>query len=215
MNQILNKNNLKNKNKLVSILRIQILFSIIGIIALIFFSKTYSQDTKISENYSKEIFVNQKLGSIYKAQILDQEEDTSNNLISNIFCSIEIPKLKIIYPVFNEISEELLNLSPCKFSGPNLNENGNISIAGHNLENHTFFSDLYKIEINDTIYLHSNLGETFEYYVYRTYETISEDLTPIATNFIEKKELTLVTCNNTNKKRFIVKALLNNTSQNL
>ena len=84
---------------------------------------------------------------------------------------------------------------------------GNIAIAGHNLENHTFFSDLNKLEIDDIIYLYSNSGEKFEYSVYNTYETDSEDLSPLSINFINKKELTLVTCNNTNKKRFIVKAI--------
>ena len=45
------------------------------------------------------------------------------------------------------------------------------------------------------------------------YETVSDDLTPLSNNFINERELTLITCNNTNKKRFIVKALLYNESE--
>ena len=201
MNQILSQ--IKNKKKIINILKIQIFFSVAGIIAVIIFLSNTSASTKV-ENYSKELLVNQKLVSIYQIQKLEQ-----NDIPSNTFGTIEIPSLSIIYPVFNEFSEELLALSPCKFSGPNLDEYGNIAIAGHNLENHTFFSDLNKIEIDDNIDIYSNSGEKFEYIVYRTYETESEDLTPLSENFIDKKELTLVTCNNTNKKRFIVKALLN------
>ena len=197
MNQILYR--MKNK-KNIKIFKIQIFLSIVGIILVFIFS---NNNTTKTENYSKELLVNQKLGSIYQTEKLEKE-----TYPSNILCTIEIPKLGIIYPVFNEFSEELLALSPCKFNGPNLNEYGNIAIAGHNLENHTFFSDLNQIKIDDVINLYSNSGKKFEYVVYRTYETESEDLTPLSENFIEKKELTLVTCNNKNKKRFIVKALL-------
>lgn len=199
MNQILYR--MKNK-KIINIFRIQVLFSIIGIIGIFIFTN-YNANSSKTENYSKELLVNQKLGTIYQTQKLEKEENTSN-----IFATIEIPEIGILYPVFNEFSEELLLLAPCKFNGPNLNEYGNIAIAGHNLENHTFFSDLNQIKIDDVINLYSNSGKKFEYVVYRTYETESEDLTPLSESFIEKKELTLVTCNNANKKRFIVKALL-------
>ena len=204
MNQILDI--FKNRKKIIKILKIQLLCSILGILAIIILFKRTSPSTKKTENYSKSILVNQKLTSIYKTEKLENEIVEEN---SNIFCSIEIPKINIVYPVFNTFSEELLDLSPCKFSGPNLNEFGNIAIAGHNLENHTFFSDLSQVELNDIINIYSNSGEKFEYIVYKTYETESDDLTTLANSFINQKELTLVTCNNTNKKRFIVKALLN------
>lgn len=200
MNQILEI--IKNRKKLINILKVQIFFSLLGVLSVLAFLSSRNSNASTSENYSKELFVNQKLATIYQPQKLEEDSD--------IFGSIEIPKIGIMHPVFNTFSEELLALSPCKFNGPNINENGNIAIAGHNLENHTFFSDLNQLEINDIINLYSNSGKKFEYIIYRTYETESDDLTPLATNFINQKELTLVTCNNTNKKRFIVKALLNN-----
>lgn len=204
MNQILNM--FKKKKRLVSIFKIQIFLSVFGILFLIIFFNIKDLNSKANENYSKSILVNQKLTSIYKTEKLENEFEES----SNMFCCIEIPKIDVIYPVFNEFSEDLLALSPCKFSGPELNDFGNIAIAGHNLENHTFFSDLNKIEINDIINLYSNSGEEFKYVVYKTYETESDDLSTLANSFIKQKELTLVTCNNSNKKRFIVKALLSN-----
>lgn len=201
MNQILNI--IKNKKKLVKILKIQILFSIAGIISIIYFLSSRNKNSYDNEEFSKQLLVNQKLSSIYKTPEIVENEP------SNIFCTIEIPKIGILYPVFNTFSEELLALSPCKFNGPNMNENGNIAIAGHNLENHKFFSDLNQVEINDIVNLYSNSNQKFEYIIYKTYETESDDLSTLANSFINKKELTLVTCNNTNKKRFIVKALLN------
>lgn len=204
MNQILEV--FKNKKKLVSILKIQLFFSVIGVIAVITFFKNDNSNTVETENYSKSLLVNQKLTAIYQTEKLENSIIEKN---SNIFCTIEIPKIGIIYPVFNNFTEELLSLSPCRFSGPNIDEIGNIAIAGHNLENHTFFSDLNQIEINDIVNLYSNSGNKFEYIVYKTYETESDDLSTLANSFINQKELTLVTCNNTNKKRFIVKALFN------
>lgn len=199
MNQILSIG--KYKKKIINILKFQILCSTIGIISVLAFSNSSSSNS--ADNFSKELFVTQKLSTIYQTQKQEKTQEPDSEILG----SIEIPKIGIVYPVFNIFTEELLDLSPCKFNGPNLGENGNISIAGHNLENNTFFSNLNQLDINDIIYLYSNTGEKFEYIVYKTYETNSDDLTPIATNFIGKKELTLVTCNNANKKRFIVKAL--------
>ena len=203
MNQILDV--FKNRKKLVRILKVQLFCSVLGILIVIVFFRTNSPNSIKTENYSQSLLVNQKLTSIYKTEALENKIVEEN---SDIFGSIEIPKISIIYPVFNTFTEELLSLSPCKFNGPGFNENGNIAIAGHNLENHTFFSDLNKIEINDYINLYSNSGEKFEYTVYKTYETESDDLSTLANSFINQKELTLVTCNNSNKKRFIVKALM-------
>ena len=87
-------------------------------------------------------------------------------------------------------------------------KHGNIAIAGHNFDNHTFFSDLNKIEIDDEIYIYSNSNKKYTYVVYDTFETTSDDLEVLHTKLLSKKELTLLTCNNSNKKRFIVKAFL-------
>ena len=201
MNQILQV--FKNKNKFLFIFKIQIASSIIGILVVIIFLSNKNNNSENIESYSKELLINQKFTSIYQTEKLEKIEE-----VTNIFCIIDIPKIDVHYPVLNSFSEEQLSLSPCKFSGPELNELGNIAIAGHNLENHTFFSDLSELEINDIINLYSNSGKIFKYTVYKTYETESNDLTTLANSFINQKELTLVTCNNTNKKRFIVKALL-------
>ena len=201
MNQILQV--FKNKNKFLFIFKIQIASSIIGILVVIIFLSNKNNNSENIESYSKELLINQKFTSIYQTEELEKIEE-----VTNIFCIIDIPKIDVHYPVLNSFSEEQLSLSPCKFSGPELNELGNIAIAGHNLENHTFFSDLSELEINDIINLYSNSGKIFKYTVYKTYETESNDLTTLANSFINQKELTLVTCNNTNKKRFIVKALL-------
>lgn len=191
----------KNKDKKIRVLKWQIVMSLLGIIATLMFFKT-SQNVNLSyENYSKTLSQSSILSSVYDAN------KTANN--SNIFGTLEIPSLNLHYAVFNEFNEELLKMSPCKFYGAEINETGNIAIAGHNFDNHTFFSDLDKLKIGDEIYLYSNSNEKFIYSVYDTFETDSNNLSVLNSKFIASKELTLVTCNNSNQKRFIVKAMLN------
>ena len=190
----------KKSNKKIRILKMQIVFSILGIIATILFFKS-SQNTNLDyENYSKTLAQSSIITSIY--------ETTKTSDKHNIFGTLEIPSLGINYAVFNELSEELLRISPCKFYGVNIDEVGNIAIAGHNFDNHTFFSDLNKLQINDEIYLYSTSNKKYIYSIYDTFETTSDNLEVLNTKFIASKELTLVTCNNSNKKRFIVKAIL-------
>lgn len=198
MNQILETK--KNRNKLVRILKIQILMSIIGIFCVCAFFYTEDTTQHYSENLSKILSLNSELSSIYHTETISH---------SNVFGRIEIPKIGIEYVVFNEFNEELLKLSPCKFYGSEINKIGNIVIAGHNYDNHTFFSDINKLSVEDKIYLYSTDNTKYTYSIYKTYETTENDLECLKPNFINSKELTLITCNNSNKKRFIVKAIIN------
>lgn len=52
---------------------------------------------------------------------------------------IEIPKINIKYPIINQTSEETMKLSITKFWGPQANEIGNYTLAGHNNKDGTMF----------------------------------------------------------------------------
>lgn len=199
MNQILETK--KNRRKIVKILKTQVALSILGIFCVCAFFYTDNNSSSHSENFSKILALNSEINSIYQAE---------NVNYSNIFGRIEIPKIGLEYIVFNEFNEELLKLSPCKFYGTDIDKTGNIAIAGHNYDNHTFFSDINKLSIEDEIYLYSNNNVKYVYSVYKTYETSEDDLECLKSSFINSRELTLVTCNNSNKKRFIVKAIAKN-----
>ena len=105
------------------------------------------------------------------------------------FGIIQIPKIDLYYPVFSHLTEELLKASPCKFYGDTPSVNGNICIAGHNYDNRLFFSKLSSLSSNDIIY-----------------EVPSSDLSPVLNYEQNEKILTLVTCNNFNNNRIIVRA---------
>lgn len=69
-----------------------------------------------------------------------------------------------------------------------------------------FFSNLILLQNNDEIYLYDNSGQKYNYTVFKIYEVKESDLSPILDYNPSSKELTLVTCNNLNANRLIVKA---------
>lgn len=213
MNQIL-QTYLKDKSYKSNIkknLKIQLYFSILLIVFII--GTFIYKSIKISkqEKYSKQILENYNIIRIYSnLSYSNTENNTSiieNNATSekeNILGTINIPKLNIQYPVFPNFDNELLKISPCRFFGPNLGENGNICIAGHNYDNNKFFSNIVSLNVNDEILLTNNLNKVFCYYVKKIYEVKPDDLSPIYSYDDNKKQLTLVTCNNKNNNRIII-----------
>ena len=62
----------------------------------------------------------------------------------------------------------------------------------------------------DEIFIYDINGKKFSYIVFANYEVNSFDLSPIYEKSNYEKELTLVTCNNFNKNRIIIKAKILN-----
>lgn len=120
---------------------------------------------------------------------------------------INIPSLKITYPILAETTDALLKISPCKFWGPEPNEVGNLCIVGHNYRNSKFFSKIYKLEDGDIIEITDLTGRMIQYKVYKQYIVEPSDVTCTSQLTDGKKEVTLITCTNDNKNRRIIKAV--------
>ena len=208
MNQILvtsfnNKREKENKK----IFKVQFVISIAIIIFAICFFIYYLYSLKTSENFSKKIISNYNISTLYSS---NKKNNEIQSLAENsIFGIIEIPKINIYYPVFSYLSEENLKVSPCKLYGTNLNENTNICIAGHNYNNDMFFSNIDKLQNGDEIYIYNNNGFKYIYKVFGKYEVKENDLSPIYNYNKNEKTLTLITCNNLNNNRIIIKAKQN------
>ena len=198
-NKIMN-NRKENKN----FFKLQFTFSIIIIITAISFSIYYINSLKSNEEISKNLIGNYNIYKLY-ANTQEQEEASQNNL----FGIIEIPKINLYYPVFSTLTEENLKVSPCKFYGTNLKDNTNICIAGHNYNNEMFFSKINELQPNDEIYIYDNTGVKYTYNIQKKYEVKEDDLSPIYDHNKNEKTLTLITCNNLNNNRFIIKAIQN------
>lgn len=147
--------------------------------------------------------------------IKNSKNYVNNYLVTNLYsnseifnnkyiCRIKINSINIDSPVFSTLTEENLKLSPCLFSGSNFNFSDNICIAGHNYDNSMFFSDLRDIKLNDEVLVILPDNTIIQYRVFNIYEVDSHDFSPILSSSFDF-ELTLITCNNRNSKRLIVK----------
>lgn len=162
------------------------------------------------EHFSDLLIDNYSITKLYTNDN-NYAENTNTLSPNSIIGIIEIPSLNISYPIFNELDDELLKTSPCRFHGKfpyqsNHTEDFNLCIAGHNYDNDKFFSDLKNLNIDDNIILYDNSNHSFKYSVIKKYEVKPDDLSPVYETLTTSYELTLVTCNNFNGNRIIIKA---------
>lgn len=119
---------------------------------------------------------------------------------------IKIPKIELEYPILENTNKETLNLSITKFWENRINEIGNVTLAGHNNLNGTMFGKIKKLEEGDIIELTDIQNVKLKYKVFKTYVIDPNDITCILPEQEGTREITLITCTNGNKNRFIVKA---------
>ncbi len=211
MNQILitELEILKKRKNHKRFFKIQLIFSLVCVFVIITLFISYIKSLQLKQEISNQLIDNY---GVYKLYSNNHDTNYSNNINPNIdnnntlFGIIEIPKINIYYPIFSDTTEELLKISPCKFYGSSLDENGNICIAGHNYNNSLFFSNINLLNNNDEIFIYDNNGKKYVYYVFKIYEVNPSDLSPVFEYNNDSKELTLITCNNFNSNRIIVKA---------
>ena len=204
MNQILSTNLKQNKKspEKKSWFKFQFTFSVLIIMICLFGISSYFYHLQKEENFSDRLIANYNIYRLYSTPENNPQRESSNGL----FGIIEIPKINLYYPIFSHLTEDLLKVSPCKFYGDTLDIEGNICIAGHNYDNSLFFSKISTLSINDEISIFDNNGEQYLYWIYDIYEVSESDLSPILNYQEGEKILTLVTCNNFNSNRIIVRA---------
>ena len=122
---------------------------------------------------------------------------------------IEIPKINIKYPIINQTNEETMKLSVTKFWGPQANEIGNYTIAGHNNRDGTMFGKTKYLQIGDIIKLTNLKNETIEYTVFKIYSIDPDDVSCVESVEPGTREITLITCTNGHKNRLVTKARQN------
>lgn len=139
----------------------------------------------------------------------EQKVTTNSGTVYYTIGRVVIDKINVDYPILDSDSADfdtLLKIAPCKFWGSNPNEVGNLCIAGHNYRTSQFFSKVPKLEKGDIIKITDLTGRTIEYSVYDKYTVEPTDTSCTSQLTDGKKEVTLITCTNDNKKRVIVKA---------
>ena len=119
---------------------------------------------------------------------------------------VKIPKLNITYPILSKTTDALLKVSVCKFHGANPNEVGNLCIIAHNYRRKgIFFSDVPTLEVGDIVEIQDLSQRTIQYEVYDVHTVMPNNRADTTQKTNGRKEVTLITCTNDGKQRFIVR----------
>ncbi|MEG2621221.1 MAG: sortase, partial [Bacilli bacterium] len=121
---------------------------------------------------------------------------------------IKIKKINFYQPILKENTKLAFNTSVVKMMGPDLNNPGNVSIAGHNYMKNVFFMKINKLVVGDIIIITDLSGKSLKYSVYEHNVASADDPSYLADNNNYVTEITLVTCTKGGKERYYVKARL-------
>lgn len=160
------------------------------------------------------IFNNEKNLKMTIANIYEEVSENDNSIPQinqeidghKVIGIIKIPKINLEYPILETTNKNTLNLSITKFWGNQINEIGNVTLAGHNNLNGTMFGKIKKLEVGDIIELTDIQNVVIQYQIFKTYVIDPNDISCILPEQKAVREVTLITCTNGNKNRFIVKA---------
>lgn len=120
---------------------------------------------------------------------------------------LEIPSIDLQTYILEETTNQTLNISVTKLSGPQINKIGNFCITGHNYINSRMFFNLNKVKLNDEVILTDTFGGSIRYRVYETKEILPTEVDVLKQDTNLEKEVTLITCTFGARKRLIVKAI--------
>ena len=121
---------------------------------------------------------------------------------------IEMPSVNLRYPILDTMTNaNALDVSVCiQYGGP-LNSVGNTIIIGHNYKNGLFFGSNKNMKNGDQIHITNYAtGVKKTYSIYSMYQTEESDTSFYNRDTGGKSEITLVTCQNNNKYRLVIKA---------
>ena len=154
-----------------------------------------------------EKFVDEFIDEIKVSNIQDKKDIKISGY--TIIGYIEIPKIDLKYPIIKYIDDKSLWKAINHYSGPDLNEYGNVVLAGHKARNGTMFSKINKLKKGDIVKITDSSGRTIEYKVTTSYN-VAPNNTKILEGTDHIRELTLFSCTSDLKNRYVVKLIENN-----
>ena len=179
-----------------------ILFVFIGI--NIYFIIIKYTNSNLVEKENKKI-----VETFFREKSNDREINMKGYRVIGI---VKISKIKIEYPILDidnynpEETKEPMKISIVKYWGGNVNDFGNLSIAGHNNYNGTMFGKIKFLEKGDIIELTDLNNQTLKYFIENIFVTDPNDVTILQTIDEGVREVTLITCTNGNRQRLVLKA---------
>ena len=192
------------KNKKIRFLNILLLILIItAIILVIIIGKEYLQRKNNDDNLKQVV---EEIKQKTQTSNTDEEIPYIEYEGYQVIGTIQIPKIKIEYPILIESTEDSLKKSITRVGNGKVNETGNLTLAGHNFLNASMFGRIDKLENNDEIIISDLYGNQVTYKVFDKYVTDPNDVRVLEGVEKNKKEITLITCINGRENRLIIKA---------
>ncbi len=195
------------KNKKILVYRILIIILIIAgsIVGGMLFNK--QREDRVYDEENKEL-VSLFHDEIEKNSKNDKEKKKVELTYKgyNVIGLIEIPEIDLEYPIIDRTTKITMATSISRFSGGEVNEYGNISLAGHNNYSGTMFGKNKKLKLKDKVLLTDLTGNTIEYEIYKIFVTNPDDVSILESKDKTIREVTLITCKNGRSERLIIKA---------
>ena len=190
------------------------IFGVLLIIAIILLGAVIYKygSNQINEKEKQEV-----VEAFSQLDFLQNNEESENQIDLEykgykVIGIVKIPKIEIEYPILEignidpENAKVPMKLSIIKYWGENVNDYGNLSIAGHNNYDGTMFGKTKKLQIGDIVELTDLTGQTISYSIYDIFVTDPNDVSILLPKDERIREVTLITCTNGNKERLILKA---------
>ena len=191
------------KNKVYKVIYFLLIIALIVVVILIARKELTSRN---NENLNKEVL--SEFNNITNTNQIG--ELTLNGY--DVIGKVKIPKINIEYPILNletsnpEETKVPMRYGIVKYWGGDVNDYGNLSIAGHNNYNGTMFGKTKNLEIGDIVELTDLTNRTIQYKINDIFITDPNDVSILKTEDETVREVTLITCTNGNKERLILKA---------
>ncbi len=198
------KHSKKNKRKKLNRKKVVFGFIILLIVFTFLVIKILNSDEKSLKEDNNQ-FLNQIENMETNIETIEEVNEINTSTIVKVDMPNEIENYKVIGQlvidkielkkyILNKTTDYSLNLSVTKLYGPNVNEQGNFCIIGHNSEG--VFIKLKKLNIGDTFYIIDKQNcEKVTYKIYDKYTVIPTNLDCLNQNTNDKREVTLITCN--------------------
>lgn len=177
------------KNKISKILISMGLLIIIGSLSLTTYSKYL--DKKALTSFEEKIETNE----------VEREVNPGDEI-----GIIEIESVNLKNVIVESTDKKYLNHHVTHFEESTMpGEDGNFALAGHSSTYYTnqVFNEVHKVKVGDTIKI-TTVSDEFVYTITETRVVEAEEI-HVLDQDMSKKEITLVTCTNGGKQRFIVK----------
>lgn len=208
--------NTKNKNielKIYKAIFYMLLIATIAVISMIVYKYGSNQKNEKESQDAVAAFSNIDFSNIEEESGSQEQSPIQFEYKGyKIIGIVKIPKISIEYPILEignidpENAKAPMKLSIIKYWGENVNDYGNLSIAGHNNKDGTMFGKTKKLQKGDIIELTDLKGQTIQYSIYDIFVTDPNDVSILLPKEELVREVTLITCTNGNKERLILKA---------